>query len=75
MATDPDPQHWLLLPLLDPRGETHSLAGEGTGPGGPNSDKGTRSSAGRAAVCTGTLAGHENPLGADQREMVPGAVP
>ncbi len=40
MATDPDPQHWLLLPLLGPRGETHSRAGEGTG--GPNSDKGTR---------------------------------
>jgi hypothetical protein len=31
MATDPDPQHWLLLPLLGPRGETHSLAGEGMG--------------------------------------------
>jgi hypothetical protein len=29
----------LLLPPLGPRGETHSLAGEGLG--GPNSDEGT----------------------------------
>jgi hypothetical protein len=35
----PHPPGIVLFPPLDPRGETHSLAGEGVGE--PNSDEGT----------------------------------